>query len=119
MSNNTELLFSYGTLQFQKVQLENYGRLLKGEPDKLFGYKIVQLKITDEAVLLKSEKEFHPIAKKSSDNNDFIEGCIFEISSRELIETDKYEVSDYIRILETFESGKKAWVYVAKNKLLG
>jgi hypothetical protein len=39
---------------------------------------------------------------------------LFEITDKELIETDKYEVK-YHRILETFDSGKRAWVYVAKN----
>jgi hypothetical protein len=40
---------------------------------------------------------------------------ILEIIDTELAETDKYEVSDYQRILETFESRKKAWIYIAKN----
>jgi len=37
MKETIHLLFSYGTLQLEKVQLENYGRLLKGERDKLIG----------------------------------------------------------------------------------
>jgi hypothetical protein len=113
MKETVHLLFSYGTLQLEKVQLENYGRLLTGEPDKLRGYKIEKLQITDSTVLSKSQLKYHPIALRS-DENDFIEGMRFEITNTELIETDKYEVSQYHRILETLESGKKAWVYVAK-----
>ncbi len=30
-----ELLFSYGTLQLEKVRLETFGRILKGSPDVL------------------------------------------------------------------------------------
>ena len=115
MKETIHLLFSYGTLQLEKVQLENYGRLFIGEPDRLTGYKIEKLQITDSIVLAKSQLEYHPIAVKSEDERDFIEGMLFEITDAELRETDKYEVSQYHRILETFESGKRAWIYVAKN----
>ncbi len=86
--------------------------------DKLTGYKIENLQITDATVLAKSQLEYHPIAVKSENENDFIEGVIFEMTETELAETDKYEVSQYCRILETFESGKKAWVYTTKNNLI-
>jgi gamma-glutamylcyclotransferase (GGCT)/AIG2-like uncharacterized protein YtfP len=115
MKGIKHLLFSYGTLQLEKVQLENYGRFLIGTPDKLIGYKIEKLQIKDSTVLAKSQLEYHPIALKSGDESDFIEGMLFEITDTELSDTDKYEVSEYRRIMETFESGKKAWVYVAKN----
>ena len=114
MKETMHLLFSYGTLQFENVQIENYGRLLIGVPDRLTGYKIGKIQITDSTVLAKSQLEYHPIAVKSEDENDFIEGMLFEITDAELIETDKYEVSQYHRVLESFESGKDAWVYVAK-----
>jgi gamma-glutamylcyclotransferase (GGCT)/AIG2-like uncharacterized protein YtfP len=115
MMNEKHFLFSYGTLQLAKVQLENYGRILLGKKDKLCGYKLEKLEITDPSVIMKSNLKFHPIAVKSESKNDFIEGTIFELTEEELKETDKYEVSEYHRVLETFTLGKKAWVYVAKN----
>ncbi|WP_421812813.1 gamma-glutamylcyclotransferase family protein [Flagellimonas sp.] len=118
MKEGIHLLFSYGTLQLENVQLENYGRTLRGERDRLIGYKIEKTKITDTTVLAKSQLDHHPIAVKSGNESDFLEGILFEITDTELRETDNYEVSEYHRILETFESGKKAWVYVAKNMKL-
>lgn len=115
MKETTHLLFSYGTLQLEKVQIGNYGRVLKGEPDRLIGYKTEKLKIIDPIVLARSQLGYHLIAVKSSNKADFIQGTLFQITSKELTETDNYEVSEYHRIFETFESGKKAWVYVAKN----
>ena len=115
MKDTKHFLFSYGTLQLEKVQIETYGRLLKGKNDSLQNYKLDKVKITDEAVLQKSGKEFHPIAIKTESQNHCIEGTIFEITEAELAETDEYEVSDYQRILETFSSGKQAWVYIAKH----
>ena len=94
--------------------METYGKILKGKPDKLIGYILSNLRITDKNVIEKSGKEIHPVAIKTSDGNDSIEGIIFEISEKELVETDKYEVSDYERVLETFKSGREAWIYTGK-----
>lgn len=105
-------LFSYGTLQLEKVQIESFGRILTGKKDRLFGYRLGNLQITDPDVLAKSEQEFHPIALPSENEQDFIEGVLFEITSEELAQADRYEVSDYKRIEVTFESGKSGWIYV-------
>ena len=114
INSNKHYLFSYGTLQLDRVQIETYGRLLQGEKDSLLNYKLDKLKITDAEVIKKSGKEFHPIAMKTGISDDMIDGTIYEITEEELDSTDKYEVSDYKRVLETFVSGKKAWIYVAK-----
>jgi gamma-glutamylcyclotransferase (GGCT)/AIG2-like uncharacterized protein YtfP len=108
-----QLLFSYGTLQLEKVQLETYGRKLKGKPDRLLGYKLSNLKITDKSVIEKSGKDIHPVAIKTDNANNSIEGVVFEITEQELAETDKYEVADYKRVQETFETGRRAWIYTA------
>ncbi|MCC6725785.1 MAG: gamma-glutamylcyclotransferase [Saprospiraceae bacterium] len=106
-------LFSYGTLQKKKVQMESFGRILKGYKDTLNGYKLSMVEITDASVLAKSEQKFHPIAVKSTNQSDFIEGVVFEISEAELLMADSYEVDDYKRVDVVLESGKLAWVYVA------
>ena len=108
-------LFSYGTLQLIEVQIETYGRKLSGDKDILNNYRIEQLEITDNTVLKKSQKRFHPIAIPDNYAENCIEGTVYEITQQELVETDKYEVSDYKRILVTLASGKKAWVYVSKK----
>ena len=59
-----ELLFSYGTLQLEKVQLETFNRVLIGSNDILVNYQLDQLEIKDKNVLLKSEQQYHPIAVK-------------------------------------------------------
>lgn len=113
MEETVHYLFSYGTLQFENVQLENYGRTLSGSKDVLNYYKLEQVEITNKEVLTKSKQRFHPIAIPSKNKDDFIEGVIFEITAQELQQTDDYEVSDYKRVLALFESGKKAWIYIS------
>lgn len=84
MKEMTNLIFSYGTLQLKSVQIGNYGHTLKGVPDKLVGYKLMNLPITDTIVLAKSQVIYHPIAVKSDTESDIIEGLIFEITNAEL-----------------------------------
>jgi gamma-glutamylcyclotransferase (GGCT)/AIG2-like uncharacterized protein YtfP len=108
-----EYLFSYGTLQKDKVQLETFGRLLKGKKDALQGYKLSTVKIEDKDVLAKSEQEIHLIAMPSEDATDSIDGIVFEITHEELLAADGYETGAYKRVKSQFVSGREAWIYIA------
>ena len=114
-------LFSYGTLQYPKVQMDTYGRLLKGIDEELLGYRLEFVKITDTAVLKSSGLAEHPILRYSGNMDDKVKGLVFEITDDELLQSDKYEVDDYKRVIGEFNSGIRAWVYVGKwfaeNKL--
>ncbi|HMK27575.1 MAG TPA: gamma-glutamylcyclotransferase family protein [Chitinophagaceae bacterium] len=108
-----ELLFSYGTLQKEKVQLELFGRLLHGMKDILDGYKISSIEIKDEVFLSKGEDKYQQTLIPSNNKVDSIEGTVFEISEEELQLADKYEPGNYKRIKILLQSGKQAWIYVA------
>lgn len=108
-----ELLFSYGTLQQDNVQLASFGRLLKGERDILPGYTISEIEIFDENVVKASGKKFHPILKETQKDNDEVLGTVFVITPEELAQADAYEVDAYTRILAKLKSGKNAWIYAA------
>ena len=109
------LLFSYGTLRLPRVQKDIFGRLLEGEPDALIGFNLAQVEISDADVLATSGERFHPVAIKSDVDTDLVEGMVFEVSEIELAKADRYEVDDYQRELVALASGKKAWLYVAKE----
>jgi gamma-glutamylcyclotransferase (GGCT)/AIG2-like uncharacterized protein YtfP len=109
-------LFSYGTLQQREVQLANYGRELKGQPDVLGGYKLAALTITDPRVVAVSGKAVHLIARATNDPADRISGFVFELTDAELVSTDAYEVDAYSRVEVTLESGRPAWVYVGPRR---
>ena len=108
------LLFSYGTLQIPKVQLETFHRLLEGRPDELIGYRLDYIEIADPEVLRKSEQAYHPILRYTGVNQDVIQGMLFEISDQELVQADEYEVDDYVRIETELASGKRGYIYVEK-----
>ena len=108
-----ELLFSYGTLQKDKVQLELFGRLLTGTRDVLAGYALSTIEIKDTSVLEKSEQPYHLIAIHSNDLTSAIKGTVYAITTDELHQADSYETEDYKRVKVTLQSGKEAWVYVA------
>jgi hypothetical protein len=107
-----ELLFSYGTLQLERVQLESFGRVLDGDDDAMPGYCRTMVEITDPEVLRKSGERFHPIVAPSTDPADEVAGKVFRITAAELAAADAYEVSDYKRVAVRLRSGKQAWVYI-------
>lgn len=109
-----ERLFSYGTLQYETVQIATFGRKLKGKADILPGYSIHKLKITDPDVIAKSGEDVHSIIQFTGNPKDQIAGMVFEVSSQELEEADRYEVADYKRVQVKLQSGLSAWVYVKK-----
>ena len=106
------LLFSYGTLRLEAVQIATFGRRLGGVPDQLVGFELALVKIEDEAVLAASGKAHHPIARHSQDAGARVDGMSFEVTDDELAKADEYEVSAYKRILATLASDLMAWVYV-------
>jgi gamma-glutamylcyclotransferase (GGCT)/AIG2-like uncharacterized protein YtfP len=107
----TELLFSYGTLQQESVQVTQFGRVLSGSADALVGWKQEMVEITDPDVLAKSGRRFHPIVMPGG-ADDRVPGTVFEVTAEELAAADSYEVSDYKRVAAPLASGRTAWVYV-------
>jgi gamma-glutamylcyclotransferase (GGCT)/AIG2-like uncharacterized protein YtfP len=106
------LLFSYGTLQLEAVQLSSFGRKLDASKDAMTGHRKDMIEITDPDVLATSGERFHPVVVPSEDPADKVEGMVFEISRSELEAADRYEVSDYKRVEVDLASGKRAWVYI-------
>lgn len=112
MAEDTVLLFSYGTLQQENVQMASFGRLLAGRADAMPGFRRDMLEITDPDVIRTSGKRFHPVVSESGDPADEVAGTLFEITAGELAAADSYEVSDFRRVMVRLTSGAEAWVYI-------
>jgi len=110
----TENLFSYGTLQLEKVQLETFGRRLDGEPDALHGYKLVMVTITDEDFVIESGTANHRSLQFTGNSTDLVEGFVFKVTGNELEQADDYEPEGYERVRVQLRSGANAWVFVHK-----
>ena len=109
-----EKLFSYGTLQYEHVQLATFGRKLQGHHDILIGYQLSQLQITNPDVIATSGQAIHPVLIHTGIESDQIPGMIFDISLSELLQADIYEAQNYKRVSATLLSGKSVWVYIGK-----
>jgi len=105
------LLFSYGTLQQQDVQLSLFGRSLRGQPDELVGFEQARFAIEDPKVVAASGKTHHAIVKFNGLKESRVKGTVFEVSDRELARADQYEPAGYKRVMALLASGKQAWVY--------
>ena len=106
------LLFSYGTLRQENVQLATFGRLLVGNEDALVGFEQTMVKIEDQDVVSTSGKTHHPIVKPTGNVEDRVPGTVFDVTDSELAHADAYEVDAYKRVSAKLASGKQAWVYV-------
>lgn len=98
-----------------QVQMELFGRLLKGYPDILIGYKKELIKIKVDSVVATSGQEEHSIIFYTGNTSDFIEGIVLSVTPGELLTADDYETKDYKRVEVILQSGKKSWVYVKSN----
>jgi gamma-glutamylcyclotransferase (GGCT)/AIG2-like uncharacterized protein YtfP len=106
------LLFSYGTLQQENVQLATFGRRLKGAPDSLVGFRRTLFEITDPEVIRTSGKTHHPMASFTGVASERIAGMVFEVTDEELAQADRYETDPaYQRFKTKLSSGLEAWVY--------
>jgi hypothetical protein len=105
------LLFSYGTLQLEAVQLSTFKRILRGQADELVGFEQTMVRIDDQQIVAVSGKAHHPIVRYSGKNESRVHGMVFEVSDRELDMADRYEPPGYTRIAAVLASGRTAWVY--------
>ena len=112
----TERLFSYGTLRTEPVQLSTFGRKLKGSPDALPGYRLQMIRITDHDFVATSGAEYHRNLEFTGSTSDLVEGTVFSVTKQELEQADAYEPDGYQRVRVKLRSGTEAWVYLSKLK---
>ena len=112
----TEKLFTYGTLRLEEVQLATFGRKLEGRPDVLVGYRLVMITIEDEEFVTKSGSAEHRNVQFTGDASDSVEGTVFSVTREELEKSDSYEPEGYERVLVQLSSGTNAWVYLNKHQ---
>jgi gamma-glutamylcyclotransferase (GGCT)/AIG2-like uncharacterized protein YtfP len=107
------LLFSYGTLQQDRVQLETFGRRLHGRSDEIVGFALAVCHVDDPAFVAQSGKADHAIVKSTGDARDRVNGTVLEVTDDELARSDAYEPAGYTRVEAALASGGRAWVYAA------
>ncbi len=107
-----QALFSYGTLQDPAVQREQFGRILAGEADRLEGWRVGLVRISDPEVVRQSGLTHHK-AIVADPQAPVLDGMVLMITAAELAAADEYEAGEYERRMVTLQSGRDAWVYVA------
>lgn len=107
------LLFSYGTLQQENVQLSTFGRRLDGQRDELLGCEPSLVRIEDPQLVATSGKTHHANVRFNGQDESRVAGMVFEITDAELASVDEYEAAfSYERVAAMLASGRQAWVYV-------
>ena len=113
MNPNVPLLFSYGTLQHEPVQLSTFGRRLEGKSDQLVGFELSMFNIDDPKFVALSGRAAHAIVTFTGNAEHRVDGMALELSERELAQADRYEPAGYTRVSTVLASGRPAWVYAA------
>ena len=107
------LLFSYGTLQQDDVQLSTFGRRLSGHPDALPGWQHSRLPILDPVVPARLGRTHHANVAFTGKDTHSVPGVAFELTDEELAKVDEYEAPfSYKRVSARLASGRQAWIYV-------
>lgn len=110
-----ELLFAYGTLQTEAVQLSLFGRRLDGKADALPQYRLRIIRIDDQEFVNASGTADHRNLEFSGDPSDVVGGTVFTVTRAEIEQADAYEPVGYKRVLVQLRSGLNAWVYLQQT----
>ena len=107
------LLFSYGTLQHDDVQLSTVGRRLAGERDALVSYEPSTVKIDDPHLVASLGRTHHANVTFNGNRESRVAGTVFDVTDAELARFDDFEIAfAYRRVEAVLASGRRAWVYV-------
>ena len=105
------LLFSYGTLQQESVQLATFGRRLNGRRDELVGFALSTQRVEDPAFVAASGKADHAIVHFTGRSDDRVAGTVLDVTDEELAMSDAYEPAGWERLSGMVVSGARVWVY--------
>lgn len=106
-------LFTYGSLQHEDVQENLFGRILEGTNEKLIGYVLRRIEIEEEFGIVQ-----YPVIVETKNEEDFIEGIVYEVTDKELNQADLYEGMHYKRVEVQLHSSEKTWAYSAADLTL-
>jgi gamma-glutamylcyclotransferase (GGCT)/AIG2-like uncharacterized protein YtfP len=80
------------------------------------GYKLGQIENSNQNAVELSGDKLHYIAIHTGAKNNKVAGTVFEITTEELKQADRYESPDYKRVMVNLHSGLTAWLYVSINE---
>ncbi|CAG1771592.1 hypothetical protein BAC2_01819 [uncultured bacterium] len=107
------LLFSYGTLQQDDIQVATFGRRLHGSADTLPGFAKGLLPIGNPEEVTRSGMTHYANVTFTGEPASLVAGTVFEVTDAELARSDDYEApAGYGRIVVPLSSGRQAWVYL-------
>lgn len=105
------LLFAYGTLQRDDVQVSTFGRTLHGVEDELPGFERSFVPANDPRAALTGVTQYANVTF-TGHRESRVPGVVLEIAEAELAMGDEYERgAGYARVPAILVSGKHAWVY--------
>jgi gamma-glutamylcyclotransferase (GGCT)/AIG2-like uncharacterized protein YtfP len=110
------LIFSYGSLQEEAVQLSVYGRVLRAEPDEILNCVRERIAVPSRHKAAASGVTHYANVTFTAGSGGRVAGKVLELTETELTLTDDYERdAEYVRVTTILASGRHAWVYVSSG----
>ncbi|WP_347346040.1 gamma-glutamylcyclotransferase family protein [Microbacterium sp.] len=108
-----QLLFSYGAMQSEEVQLDLFGHVVPLQADFLTGYTVDYAEFEDHRDSDACPRAVHPRLRRTGNPVDKAIGRVLTLTDAEIEASDEYQTPLlYRRISVTLASGRTAWVYV-------
>lgn len=113
MSDDGELLFSYGSLGGGELQLDTFGRVVTTQPDVLPGYVAEMASRQDPRIVDRIGPIPQRVLRETRDPRDKVVGRVLRLTAEELDAADELVTPLLRRMPVTLASGRTAWVYLA------
>ena len=108
------LIFSYGSLQEEPVQLSAFGHTLRGKPDQLMDCVRRTIEVPKWHKAAQTGLTHYATVTFARGSGGRVPGTLLEVTDAELVAADAYERdSDYVRVRVALASGQSAWLYVS------
>ena len=98
-------LFVYGSLTDPEVQQLFIGRIIKGIPCSVAGYKLTETGYG---------KRTFPALIHEPHNSQKINGLVLDLTDTELLAIDQNQGQPYKRVKTVLSDKSTAWIYIAK-----
>jgi gamma-glutamylcyclotransferase (GGCT)/AIG2-like uncharacterized protein YtfP len=106
------LVFSYGSLREEAVQIAIFGRVVRIEPDELIDSVRTLVAVPKSHKAAAAGLTHYANVEDAPGSGSRVPGVVLELTEPQIAVCDAYEKdADYVRVPAILASGRRAWVY--------
>jgi gamma-glutamylcyclotransferase (GGCT)/AIG2-like uncharacterized protein YtfP len=119
-TSSVALVFSYGSLREEAVQISIFGRVVRTEPDELVDCIRTLIEVPTWHKAAAQGLTHYANIEYAPGSGNRVAGVVLELTDGEIAVCDAYEQdADYVRVVAILASGRSAWVYRSSRTIGG